>query len=201
MKSSQPTTFYNATIMVRNKRQDRMIKSKKSSNEFKGLRIRVLPHPPEFMFRPWYALQVRIDDVAQLGDGTLTTTELSSRILTQLGIQTAGDVLFVRLQEVKAWGNLTGALAQVTMQVYDPIAATQTLPSGPASTVDRVLEVIREYPDAVNRASVGYRYSKVQQNVAISLNGTAASASNLIRFQGASLVYIYLLWRTGSTSL
>jgi len=90
----------------RNKQKQKQIAI---SNGFKGHRVRVLPHPPEFMYRPWYALQVRIDDLASLGDGVLTTTELAAKIESQLGVSISGEVLNVRIQEVKAWGNLTGS--------------------------------------------------------------------------------------------
>jgi len=171
-----------------------------NTNDFKGHRIRVPSHPPEFMYRPWYALQVRIDDVASLGDGFLTTTELAAKIESQLGISVSGDILNVRIQEVKAWGNLAGALNPVTMVVYDLVAATQFLGSGP-SIAERTLEVIREYPDVVNRAAVGYKYSKVQQNVSVWLSTSPQTAKALWNFQGCSLAYVYLLWRCGDPSI
>jgi len=170
------------------------------SNGFKGHRVRVLPHPPEFMYRPWYALQVRIDDLAALGDGVLTTAELAAKIESQLGISVSGDVLNVRIQEIKAWGNLTGALTPVTMIVYDLVAATQNLGSA-ATIADRTLEVIREYPDAVNRAAVGYKYSKVQQNVSVWLSTSPTFAKPLWSFQNCNLAYVYLLWRCGNPSI
>lgn len=186
--------------MNKTKRVSQKQKQIANSNDFKGHRVRVLSHPPEFMYRPWYALQVRIDDIASLGDGLLTTTELAARIESQLGISISGEVLNVRIQEVKAWGNLTGALTPVTMIVYDLVAATQNLGSTP-TIADRTLEVIREYPDAVNRAAVGYKYSKVQQNVSVWLSTNTTTAKALWSFQSCSLAYVYLLWRCGNPSV
>lgn len=192
--------IYTKYTMNKSKRVSQKQKQIAKSNDFKGHRVRVLSHPPEFMYRPWYALQVRIDDLAALGDGLLTTAELAATIESQLGISVSGDILNVRIQEVKAWGNLTGALAPVTMIVYDLVAGTQNL--GSTNTIaDRTLEVIREYPDAVNRAAVGYKYSKVQQNVSLWLSASPTNAKALYSFQGCSLVYVYLLWRCGNPSI
>jgi len=186
--------------MDKTKRKKQQQKQIVHSNDFKGHRVRVPSHPPEFMFRPWYALQVRIDNIAELGDGVLTTTELAAKIESQLGISISGQILNVRIQEVKAWGNLTGALNPVTLIVYDLVAGTQILGSG-NTMADRTLEVIREYPDAVNRAAVGYKYSKVQQNVSIWLSTNTAAAKALYSFQSCSLMYVYLLWRCGNPSI
>jgi len=186
--------------MDKTKRGKQMQKQNARSNDFKGHRLRVLSHPPEFTYRPWYALQLRIDSATALGDGLVTTSELAAYIESQLGLSVSGTSLNVRIQEVKAWGNLTGSLAPVTMTVYDIVAATQYIKSD-FTVDDRILEVVREYPDAVNRASVGYKYSKVQQNVSLRLSTNLTTAKTIFGFQGCSLAYVYLLWRCGDPSV
>jgi hypothetical protein len=162
-----------------------------------GTRFIVPTHPPAFTAIPWYNLVVRIFDPP----ATVTSVGLAAAISTQLGVTFTGSVINVRLQSVRVWGalvanNATSSLQPLSVNVFDPIASSFN-----GSVANRVLEALADYPDAVKRAAVGYKYPKAQREV--SLNVYNQNAVLLLSLQGAgagSVVYFNVQWRTAVTT-
>jgi hypothetical protein len=158
-----------------------------------GKRYTVSPHPSSFVSAPWYPLVVRIDSPAT---PTITTIQLRDAIVSQLGITLT--ILNVRLQTVRLWSAISGSSPpeRLFVQVLDPISAIFGSLTAPNL---RILEQLTDYPDAVNRACIGYRYPKAQREVAILCNGT--DSSSLLRTSGmgpGSVLYFYLQWRSNA---
>jgi hypothetical protein len=68
-------------------------------------------------------------------------------------------------------------------------------------TFDGVLEQITDYPDAVNRAVVGYQYSSAQQQKSVPMEpqNTVAIFTQQSGVGNAAVMYINLLWRVFSS--
>jgi hypothetical protein len=160
--------------------------------------LTVPPHPPDFVSRPWYNLVVRIESPPAV----LNTQVISTAIESQLGI--SSGLLNIRLQTVRVWGALVAPdagspLQPVVLVVFDPFRGVQSVVTADQS---RVLEQITDYPDMVNRASVGFKYSEAQSELSLYAN-PGGSAQPLFQLSGAgpnSIMYINLLWRAGVIS-
>lgn len=168
--------------------------------DFRGKELRIPPYPTEFTSRPWWPLVVRIE-----GPGTsLGLNSLLANLRSQLGFGTDVPVQ-VKLKSVRCWGPLvsfaTGPLGLTSVAILDPIAEN-SFNSATAVPESRVLEQYTRYPDQVNRACIGFEYSLAHQSVSlgISLTGVAAEVSllNLVGMGAGSVVYFYVLWRSGN---
>jgi hypothetical protein len=157
-----------------------------------AVKFQPMPHPPDFMSRPWYALVVRIDNV-----GTqLTTQNLATALGDQLSVTVQGGFLNIRLLSIRAWGallpmNSTNTLAPLIMVVND-------LFTGLSSSTTRILEQITSYPDQVSRACVGYKYDRAHQDLSLFMTTTTTGNTNIAQFSGMganSVVYLQVLWR------
>jgi hypothetical protein len=127
-----------------NKRSNNSSKKSNGTGKFHSLP----PRPKDLTPRPWYPLTVRI---STLTGQTLNFETVISHLSSQLGLGTAIPNLSMRLQHIQVWGPVTSTSSNTTtgqlhIRVYDPITNQSTQ------------EQIR-YPDVVNRASFGYRYS------------------------------------------
>jgi len=152
----------------------------------RGDRIRVPSHPPEFMSRPWYNLVLRIEDPGT----TLSLAAIRSALLTQLGFGASTTSASIRLNSVRAWGPVPVPPNPVVMIVYDPFIDDSL------SANNSILEQITDYPDGVNRACVGYRYSTA--SFQRSIITSTATTKNMFAFSGmptGSIVYLDILWR------
>jgi hypothetical protein len=180
-----------------NFRRKNRVRNNQTKRHDGGTRFTVPTHPPGFTAIPWYNLVVRIADPT----ATVTSINLAAAISTQLGVTFTGSVINVRLQSVRIWGalvanNATSSLQPLSANIFDPIAASFN-----GSVANRILESLADYPDAVKRAAVGYKYPKAQREV--SLNIYNANAVNLLTLQGAgpgSVVYFNVQWRTAVTT-
>jgi hypothetical protein len=157
-----------------------------------AVKFQPMPHPPDFMSRPWYALVVRINNVGT----SLTSQGLATALNEQLSITVTGGFLNIRLLSIRAWGaivpmNSTSALSPLVMVVNDLFNAV-------TSGTTRILEQITSYPDQVSRACVGYKYDRAHQDLSIFMTTSGADITNIAQFSGMgahSVVYVHLLWR------
>jgi hypothetical protein len=160
-------------------------------------------HPPQFTFRPWHSLTLRI---ANLQQTDLTFALVYGYLLSQLELSptaNAGNAFNVRFKGVRAWGAISGQDSSSSLQPLNVIA--YSLIEGEASnfTFNQVLEVYSDYPDQVNRAKIGFRYPEAHSSVPI-LVGTANTAK-FLTVTGAngpgSLILIDILFRSASVSI
>jgi hypothetical protein len=157
-----------------------------------GHRLRVPHIPPEFTAVPWYPLTVRIQNPS----ATVTLLDLRTNIQSQLGF-TTNYIVDVRLQYVQLWGALVSPsgssfLNPVTLSCWDPFSS---LGDGRA-----ILEVLTDYPDQVNRASVGYQYSFAQRQVSVRLS-TSARLFSCEGVGPGAIMYVRLFWRSPNISI
>jgi hypothetical protein len=163
-----------------------------------GVRYAVNSHPNSFCAVPWYNLVVRIDSPP----ANVTTVTLQAAIASQLGVTFANALVNVRLREVRVWGAITSmsatsAIAPLSVTIFDHLAASTA-----ASNPLRVLEVLIDYPDMVRRACVGYKFPKAQREVSLFLtNVTPTTLLSAQGLGGSSVIYYYLQWRSGSTTV
>jgi len=161
-------------------------------NFHRGHRLKVPSHPTEFMSRPWFPLTVRIDNVGV----DVSFLNLRSSILTQLGFGLATNSLNVRFRSIRLWGPIPVGTSPLNMIVYDVFNDS---PSG--SSTEGVLEQITDYPDAVNRAAVGYEFSTAQQQMSVTLvAGNGQAITSQTGAGPSSVMYINLLWRIFTTT-
>jgi hypothetical protein len=169
-----------------------------SLNLQKAHRLRLNPHPPSFEGQPWFHTMVRVDSPP----ANLTKITLFNAITSQLQLGfTAG--CDVRLISARFWGaipsgNTSGIPQPVQIRLKDPLSLTSAASSNNTDTQI----VLIDYPDMVNRACVGYKFSRSQQaaviNLAIGDTNTLAGTTGM----GAnSVAYFELLWRSGANSL
>jgi hypothetical protein len=157
-----------------------------------AVKFQPMPHPPDFMSRPWYALVVRINNPGN----SLSTQDVATALNEQLSITVTGGFLNIRLLSIRAWGaivpmNSTNALSPLVMVVNDLFTAV-------SSSTTRILEQITSYPDQVSRACVGYKYDRAHQDLSIFMTTTTTNNTNIAQFSGMgthSVVYVHLLWR------
>jgi len=153
-------------------------------------KIGVPNHPTEIVSQPWNSLVLRMNNPTGIVDhGTLynaITTQLS-------GISFTASVLNVRISRVHLWGPIPITPTPLVVRFYDLF--DEVAGSTPAGNL--VVEEVTDYPDAVNRARVGYEWSTAQQQK--SLLVTAGSNDRLLWVNSGggagSVMYVYLLWR------
>lgn len=168
--------------------------------DFRGKELRIPPQPTEFTSRPWWPLVVRIESPGT----SFGLNSLLANLRSQLGF--GSDVpVQVKLKSVRCWGALAvpsvANLTFTSVAILDPFAEN-SFNSATAIPESRVLEQYTRYPDQVNRACIGYEYSIAHQSLSlgISLTGAAAEVNllNLIGMGAGSVVYYYVLWRSGN---
>jgi len=157
-------------------------------------KITVPSHPPSFDMQPWFPLTLRLLNPP----ANVTVNVLRTAFATQLQFAEAIDI-DVRLFLARFWGalpNTTTNLEPVTVRFQDPLSVPAVFtPTTPI--INSTTAVIQDFPDRVNRARVGYRYTPAQNQAVIplsSLNGT------LLLFTTAgmgtnSVAYVDLVWR------
>jgi hypothetical protein len=152
-----------------------------------GRKFQPSPHPPDFTSRPWFPLTLRIEAPG----ASLTTVDIANALSTQLGFSVSGQFLNIRLFSIRAWASLNagGNLNPLNCVILDVF---QTITSSNA----RVLEQITSYPDAVNRACIGYKYDKTHSDLSIFMGtATPVSVANFTNMGANSVVYLQILWR------
>jgi hypothetical protein len=177
-----------------NPRRIRTKRRKPFKNHDGGVRFKVPSHPPSFTAIPWYNLVLRIVDPP----ATITTVSIQAALASQLAVSFIASLANVRLRSVRLWASLVqpatpAALVPLSVTILDPLAASFT-----TTLQNRVLESLIDYPDAVRRACVGYKYPKAQSEVSLAVSN--ANPVNLLNIQGAgagSVLYFYLQWRSG----
>lgn len=167
--------------------------------EMNGKVITVPPHPPEFTSIPWNQLTVRIVGPS---NGVISNVNISSAITSQL-LLAANQVINYRLHSARFWGALiapssTAPLQSAAMHVFSLVP---DINSGTTVASTRVpLEYIRDYPDQVRRAAVGFVWPLAQQS--ISIFGSAAPGFNILNIDSGgganSLLYFRVWWRPSS---
>jgi hypothetical protein len=173
-------------------------RNRKAKTHDGGTRFGVPAHPPGFTAVPWYNLVVRVVDPP----ASVLTTTLQAAISTQLGISFIGSLVNVRLQSVRVWSALSALtssspLVPLSVTVLDPIAG-----SFQTTSTARVLESLIDYPDAVRRAAVGYKYPKAQREVSLVVsNANPVVLLNLLGGGAGAVVYFSLQWRPGTTAV
>lgn len=167
-----------------------------------GHKIKVPSLPPDFTAVPWYPIVLRLEN-----PGTaVTTLSVETVLATQLGLTFPSGTVDVRLISVRVWGPLTtptgtSALQPLSMAVLDPIGSGGTATTG--GTGVRTMEVITDFPNQVQRSSVGYKYSMSNSQTSLRCVGTGGGVT-LWNLQGAgagSVMYINILWRSPNVSI
>lgn len=174
---------------------------KKSKNNnslmshYRGMEMKIVPQPPEFVSRPWFSLTVRLESIGT----TVGLNSIVTAINSQLGLTT--EPIAVRLQHVKVYAPLVafgagGPLTPLSVGVLDFIAENVATTSVAPT---RVIEQFTRYPDQVNRACVGFRYGVAHSS--LTLQAAAGTAdTNILTTIGAgpgSLALFHVLFRTG----
>jgi hypothetical protein len=169
-----------------------------SFNQQKAHRLRLNPHPPSFEGQPWFHTMVRVDSPP----ANLTKLVLFNAITSQLQLGfTAG--IDVRMISARFWGaipsgNTTDVPQPVQIRLKDPLSLTSVA----SSTATDTQIVLIDYPDMVNRACVGYKYSRAQQAAVINLlPGETNTLANTTGMGANSVAYYEILWRSGANSL
>lgn len=165
-------------------------------------KLRVPSNPPDFTAVPWYHLILRIQNPA----ANLTTGVIISNFITQTGLNTTTEGIDIRLNSIRVWGALkslaSDKLQPLRLAVYDPVGSSSSIPGGTGGTGRRVLDVITDFPDAVNRAALGYTFSSTQRQVAIACpTGGTTPLFNLNGVGPDSVCYIDLLWRSPNINI
>jgi hypothetical protein len=154
-----------------------------------GGRFNVSPNPNAFTAVPWYPLTLRV----QTGTlATVSTGLVYNELQSQLGI--SSPVFTVRLKSVRFWGSVQSSPPSSTsIVIFDILASTF---STILSTAGRVLDVLIDYPDALNRSSIGYRYPQAQRDVALRLEtANTITLFNMVGMGTDSVLLIDLEWR------
>lgn len=153
-----------------------------------GRKMLIAPQPPEITSRPWYHLVVRMPNQSS----TVTFANIRTALISQLGLEAAQSIHF-KLESVRVWAALNAAVGTVLdpliVNIYDPIIT--------GSGTTRVLEQFTRYPDAVNRACIGFEYPTAQRCTVID----GLSTAGLLIASGLgdhSIIYVSLLWRSGN---
>lgn len=164
---------------------------RKSIAFHRGVKLRVPNHPPEFTSRPWFPITLRIDSPGT----TVLLSQIRLALLTQLGFGAATTSLCFRFQSVRLWGPIPITPSPLIMIIYD------LLYDPAASNAEGVLEQITDYPDAVNRARVGYRFSDAQYQISrVASTATANLFSSQVGAGTGAVMYINCLWRLYTTT-
>jgi hypothetical protein len=153
--------------------------------------------PPSFDAQPWFPLCLRVTNVPP----TFTIGALRSALASQLQLAVAPEI-DVRFRDIRFWARLNSsastALQPCTMRVFDPLTVATIASPALASTA----AVIQRFPDQVNRASIGYRYTPAQSQVAIPMPASRISTIPIAAFVGGgddAVIYFNLWWRTNSS--
>ena len=152
-----------------------------------GGRFSVPPNPPSFTAVPWYSLVLRVTGF----NSNVTNGDLYSALQSQLGIVTPTFV--ARIKSVRFWAPIVSSLTPVSVTVFDLVAPSF---STILSVQTRVLDVLMDYPDVVNRASLGYKYPPAQRAVSVRLEAiNLFTMFNTVGFGAQSVMYVNLEWR------
>lgn len=173
-----------------------------------GRRLIPAPHPPEFTSQPWFQLTVRMQDLVQNNTVLTVLDNLSTQLSGGSPIVDVTEVCF-RLRSVRIWGALVAMNSNSHMQPvvvrFNNVDLQPRLTGSTTSLVSNVLETFTDYPDQVNRASVGFEWPLAQQAISLGTNATGSAIINQTLFSvlsGAgegSIAYVNLLWRFRST--
>lgn len=163
-----------------------------------GMKIRVGPHPTDFVSIPWYNLVVRVQDFTTITFGIDATGNPSvyESIRTQLQLS-ANDTLEYRIQTVRIWGPIVAmnsgtALQPLRARFWSLVPQIATVSS---SSAFLVLEEISSYPDQVSRAALGFVYPKSQQAIPIQENNSGTLVSLALGGGTGNVAYINVCWR------
>jgi len=157
----------------------------------KGHIFKFGPHPPSFCSRPWFPLTVAILDIGQ----TLTYSQLAGALAVQTGLS-AGDFFAIRIRSIRIWGPIPITATPLRVVFYDIFS--DPIPTGSAPGV---LEQITNFPDGVNRETVGYLYSGAQQNNSLVMGpGLTTPITAQTGAGTGSVMYVSLLFRIENTS-
>jgi len=153
-------------------------------------KLKAPSHPPEFTAVPWYNLVLRIQDPPTI----ITKNSIRDNLFSQLGIISLQPTqIDFRFQAVFLWGAMTTSniLNPVSLAVIDPISLANIASTGAGG----ISTVLIDYPDYVNRARVGFKYSEAQSKAVMS-SGSTVPVFNTTGAGGGSVMYIHLNWRT-----
>lgn len=185
-------------------------RNKKTSNEVSLMRkllkrerqllengkvLKVPTHPPIFTAVPWNQLTWRVPGNVANITNDIIATNLTSQLNLLDGMR-----VNVRLHSVRFWGSLitTATLPPAVLES----AAIRVMSLVPIVTGTTTLEVehpviqeIRDYPDQVRRAAVGYEWPIAQQSISISAGlPTAFTVVQVISGSGANSVTYFRGW-------
>lgn len=173
-------------------------KGKRNNNsKFISGKINIPSHPPSFDMQPWFQITLRLLNPP----AAITINVIRSALASQLQQAEVSD-FDMRIFECRFWGSLVdgnGALQPLTVRVFDPIYGAPV--AGSLAPVSNTTAVLQDFPDRVNRARLGFRYTPAQQQVVIpcsSTNGTASMYSTA-GMGTNSVAYLNVLWRPRST--
>lgn len=164
--------------------------------EIRGRKLKVSPHPPEFVPVPWFNVTLRMEGLTDL-----TSIGLILALKQQLRINTL-TLFDVRIISVRGWGPLVAMNSTTSLQ---PLRVTfWSLFPGPGNTTApstySIQEEVFDYPDQVRRAAVGYEYPLAQQQFVI--RQTAQPILHITDGSGAGNVFYFrLLWRAKEVDL
>jgi hypothetical protein len=177
------------------------INKNRINNKFISGRINVSSHPPSFDMQPWFNLTLRLLDPPT----NITVNVIRTALATQLQFSQAID-FDMRIFECRFWGAIpdgSGALQPLTVRIWDPTCAqvvNSRTTSFPVANPINTCAVIQDFPDRVNRARIGYRFTPGQSQVVTSCDA-AGGAGRLFATTGMgtnSVAYLNILWRPKS---
>jgi hypothetical protein len=170
-------------------------KIKVNKVDIKGRKLKVSPHPPEFVPVPWYNLTVRMSGITDI-----TISQLIGALRSQLNLGTS-NFIQIRVIDVRLWGpivpmNSTSSLTELRVSFWALYAANSNTTGGTFS----VQEEVFDFPDQVRRAAVGYEYPLAQQQLVFNQNSTQPVLHCTYGGGTGNLVYFRVLWRSSATT-
>jgi len=163
--------------------------------DVRGRKLRVPPHPPEFVPVPWYNLIVRIS-----GTTDVTASNIVTALRNQLNLGTT-NFIQIRIINVRIWGplvamNSSSPLSEVRVSFWSLLPANSVTSGGTFS----IQEEVFDFPDQVRRAAVGYEYPIAQQQIVLNQNSTQPVLHFVYGGAAQNLLYFRVLWRSSATS-
>lgn len=167
--------------------------------ELRGHKIKVSPHPPEFVPVPWFNLTLRMTGVTDITSSTLINQLKQQLRLPPLDTNV---VLDARVINIRGWGPLV-PMNSATVLSPLRVAFWCLIPNSGGTGISNfgIQEEVYDFPDQVRRACVGYEYPLAQQQIVLNQNITTPILHITDGAGAGNVFYIRLLWRTKDSSL
>jgi hypothetical protein len=149
--------------------------------------MRVSKDPTPVLERPWYPYTLWMSLNIPEGQSCISATVSSvcSTLLGQLGLSSGTNLLNVRFNWIKVWGDIIGDDTPMHVTFYEP------------GVVNESVETLSDLGTAVNRKCVGYRFPDVWRLNGVSSTNSAKILSITHSSTKVQKLYVqlYVNWR------